>query len=345
MSVTVTNQGSAAAGGFYMNLYRSTDNVITTSDTNIGSLYVNMLAAGEQQTLSFPVTMPLDSAGTYYIGAIADVYNAVVESSKSNNTGMSPATVAVVDSPDTTPPVTTATPSGGTYSTPQTVTLSANEAATIYYTTNGTTPTTGSAIYSTPLTISATTTLKYFARDTAGNMEAVKSQSYTIGTGGSDIGSIIQSVPGTYSHTFTENVTVTLTYLKGAGGGGGNGENYSGESGTASILRYDGQIKATANGGYGGGVDFDDGAPGTATNSISGTNVTGGGSSGGVPGGSEDYYGGYGGAGGAVVGGSFAALAGKTISITVGTGGMGNEAAEFISFPGAHGAVSITWRP
>ena len=79
---------------------------------------------------------------------------------------------------DTTPPLTTASPASST-TLPVTVTLTANEAATIYYTTNGSTPTTASAVYSTPLTISSTTTLKYFARDTAGNSEAVKTATYS----------------------------------------------------------------------------------------------------------------------------------------------------------------------
>jgi len=85
---------------------------------------------------------------------------------------------------DTTAPVTTASPLGGTFSGPVTVTLTVNEPATTYYTTNGTTPTTSSAVYSSALNFSATTTLKYFSKDTAGNSEAVKSQTYTIGTGG-----------------------------------------------------------------------------------------------------------------------------------------------------------------
>ena len=83
---------------------------------------------------------------------------------------------------DTTPPILTATPSGGTYSSAQNVTLSANEAATIYYTTNGSTPTTSSSEYSSPIAISATTTLKYFGVDTAGNTSNVVTQEYVIQT-------------------------------------------------------------------------------------------------------------------------------------------------------------------
>lgn len=90
---------------------------------------------------------------------------------------------------DTTAPVTTASPPGGTYSAAVTVTLTRNEAGTTYYTTDGTTPTSSSSVYSAPLTLSASTTLKYFSRDPAGNNEAVKTQTYTIsGTTGGDSG-------------------------------------------------------------------------------------------------------------------------------------------------------------
>ncbi|BDV44415.1 metalloprotease [Geotalea uraniireducens] len=81
---------------------------------------------------------------------------------------------------DTTAPVTTASLAGGSYATAQSVTLTANEPATIYYTTNGTVPTVKSMVYSGPLVIGTTMTLKYLAVDTAGNLEVAKSQSYQV---------------------------------------------------------------------------------------------------------------------------------------------------------------------
>jgi YD repeat-containing protein len=89
---------------------------------------------------------------------------------------------------DTTLPVTTASPAGGTFTTGQTVTLACNDGAgsgcnKIYYTTDGTTPTTASSIYTAPLSIASSLTLNYFATDLAGNSEAAKSQTYTICTG------------------------------------------------------------------------------------------------------------------------------------------------------------------
>ena len=85
---------------------------------------------------------------------------------------------------DTTAPTTSITPAPGSYSSAQSVTLSANEPAVTYYTTDGTTPVypvAGSTrTYGGPISIASTTTLKYFSRDTAGNSEAVKSALYTI---------------------------------------------------------------------------------------------------------------------------------------------------------------------
>ncbi|WP_255298463.1 extracellular catalytic domain type 1 short-chain-length polyhydroxyalkanoate depolymerase [Brevibacillus dissolubilis] len=94
---------------------------------------------------------------------------------------------------DTTAPVTTASPAGGTYTSAVSVSLTANENATTYYTTNGTTPTTGSTSYTGPISISTNTTLKYFSVDTAGNAEAVKTQTYTI-SAGSGTGTTFKSI-------------------------------------------------------------------------------------------------------------------------------------------------------
>lgn len=79
---------------------------------------------------------------------------------------------------DTTAPITTAAPAGGTYNEAINVTLTVNETATTYYTLDGTTPTTASAVYNTPIAISEDTTLKFLSIDTAGNVEAVKTETY-----------------------------------------------------------------------------------------------------------------------------------------------------------------------
>ncbi|HEX8996153.1 MAG TPA: PHB depolymerase family esterase [Ktedonobacterales bacterium] len=74
----------------------------------------------------------------------------------------------------------TATPPGGSYTGPQSVTLSLNMPGAIYYTTDGSTPTTSSAQYTGPITISVTTTLSYLGVDQVGHSGPVQTQTYTI---------------------------------------------------------------------------------------------------------------------------------------------------------------------
>ena len=69
----------------------------------------------------------------------------------------------------------------GTYTAPQTVTISdATAGATIYYTTNGTTPTTASTVYSGPITVSSTETLEAMAAASGYTNSAVASAAYTL---------------------------------------------------------------------------------------------------------------------------------------------------------------------
>ena len=64
---------------------------------------------------------------------------------------------------DTTAPTANTNPIGRYYNSNKTVTLSMSEKGTIYYTLNGTTPTSASSKYTGPIYISSTKTLKYLA--------------------------------------------------------------------------------------------------------------------------------------------------------------------------------------
>ena len=89
-------------------------------------------------------------------------------------------TITVVTPTAATP---TFSPAPGTYSSSQTVTLSdATAGAKIYYTTNGTTPTTTSSLYSKPITASATTTIEAIAVATNYGNSSVASGVYKIST-------------------------------------------------------------------------------------------------------------------------------------------------------------------
>ena len=73
---------------------------------------------------------------------------------------------------------TIATPPAGLYTKRVRVTLSTKEGATIYYTIDGSDPSTGSDTYRTPMVLTVDTVLKFFAMDTDGSRESVREESY-----------------------------------------------------------------------------------------------------------------------------------------------------------------------
>ncbi|GAB1768538.1 MULTISPECIES: extracellular catalytic domain type 1 short-chain-length polyhydroxyalkanoate depolymerase [Priestia] len=94
---------------------------------------------------------------------------------------------------DISPPVTAASPAGGTYGSSVSVTLSPNEPATTYYTLDGSTPTVNSLKYSEPISINSSKTIKFFSVDAAGNQEGVKTEVYQI-SGTSEKSSVFSSL-------------------------------------------------------------------------------------------------------------------------------------------------------
>jgi len=71
-------------------------------------------------------------------------------------------------------------PADGTYVGMQTVSISSSPYATIYYTTDGSTPTTSSPVYSEPIAVSTTTTVKAMATAPGCNPSSVSTAVYTI---------------------------------------------------------------------------------------------------------------------------------------------------------------------
>jgi hypothetical protein len=124
---------------------------------------------------------------------------------------------------DTTAPITTASPSGGTYNSPQQVSLNANEEATIYYTTDGSDPTTSSTEYSSSISIPTTTTLKFFAVDLAGNIETVNIEDYIINESSENVEVHVGTLGGDLSQKGPWNVfTVTILVQDSSDVGKGN---------------------------------------------------------------------------------------------------------------------------
>jgi hypothetical protein len=125
-SVTISDSNGEAA------IYYTTDG---TKPTTSSSLYSGPITVSGNETLK-----AIAEAGNYSASAVATAAYKI------------------------SAPAPTYTPAAGTYSTPQSVTIGDSVGgATIYYTTDGTTPTTSSSVYSSPITVSRNETLKAIA--------------------------------------------------------------------------------------------------------------------------------------------------------------------------------------
>jgi hypothetical protein len=129
----------------------------------------------------------------------------------------------------------TATPPGGTYTTTQSVSLFDSDAnASILYTTNGSTPATSAnattLLYSTPIGVNASQTIKALAVDTAGNPSTVSTDAYalvakpTLTPGSIDYGSQPYNTPSTgllvtLKNTGAASMTVSAVGFTGANAG------------------------------------------------------------------------------------------------------------------------------
>ncbi|MCE5262102.1 MAG: chitobiase/beta-hexosaminidase C-terminal domain-containing protein [Deltaproteobacteria bacterium] len=102
--------------------------------------------------------------------------SAKVRDAAGNWSAPSDATIAL----DTVAPVTTTSPAAGFIGKREAISLISSEAATIHYTLDGSTPHTGSTVYSGAILLAADATVKFFAQDLAGNQEAVRSAAYRI---------------------------------------------------------------------------------------------------------------------------------------------------------------------
>jgi hypothetical protein len=90
----------------------------------------------------------------------------------------------VINNPLPATPTPIITPGTGTYTSAQTVSIS-DPGANIFYTTNGTPPTTSSTPYTAPFVVNATTTVRAIATETGFSPSATAQSVITINTGGS----------------------------------------------------------------------------------------------------------------------------------------------------------------
>ena len=169
-----------------------TDGTSTSITQSVSDWYTPQNYLGESQVLKMAYRIASSGAtstGPVYLYG----YTFAINSTKTVQSITLPSNrnvvVLAIDlSPAGPAPVVAASPTmsplPGSYSTAQTVTLSdTTPGAAIYYTTNGTTPTTSSAQYNpaTPLQISSTTTIEAIAAASGYSNSAVVIGTYTIG--------------------------------------------------------------------------------------------------------------------------------------------------------------------
>ncbi len=170
------------------------------------------------------------SAGTYWYGIH------VVDNAGNWATESSPIRVTVDTSVVATP---TFSPAGGTYTNSQTVSIyCSTSGATIRYTLNGSTPISSSTIYTGPITISSTTTIKAKAFKSGMTASAIASATYTISL------SVIATPtfsPAGGTYTGTQSVSISC-------GTGGATIRYTinGSTPTSSSTIYSGPITVSS---------------------------------------------------------------------------------------------------
>src|SRR6266700_3894325 len=150
--------------------------------TYTGSVTVSISDATSGATIYYTTdgSTPTSSSAVY-TGALTftqtTTLKAMAAASRMTNSGVASATYTIQQQ--------VATPTfslgGGTYTGSVTVSISdATSGATIYYTTNGSTPTTSSAVYTGALTFTQTTTLKAMAAASGMANSGVASATYTV---------------------------------------------------------------------------------------------------------------------------------------------------------------------
>ncbi len=97
IKATVENQGYRPTTDFFITFYASKDKTITRDDTPIGYYLIQNLKTGEVKHLTGYFPMERMEPGDFYIGAIADPGNEIMEVSEDNNVAVYPTKITIPD--------------------------------------------------------------------------------------------------------------------------------------------------------------------------------------------------------------------------------------------------------
>jgi hypothetical protein len=259
-SVTQTPAFTPTGGTF------ATAQQVTLSDGTAGAVIYYTIDGSVPTTSSTVYSSPISvDSGTVTINAIAQAPGYSASSMGSATITIQAATAAMP----------TFSPGTGTYTSTQSVTIAdTTPGATIYYTTNGTTPTTSSAVYSSAITVSASSTLEALAVAPGYAQSGVATAVFVIQTSGSstiNFGSGFPSATGLQLNSATKVNANSLEITDGGGYEAGSAfyttpvniqsftTNFTFQLASATADGFTFTIQGagpTAIGGYGGSLGY-----------------------------------------------------------------------------------------
>jgi Chitobiase/beta-hexosaminidase C-terminal domain/Legume lectin domain len=203
--------------------YSSTQSVSITTSTSPNSYICYVLSSGAPSFYPQPdnnggcvegtlYSSPISVSSSATLYAKAGSNSSAFSPGSTNPTGLGPPSTLVAGTYTITggggASTPTFSPAAGTYTSAQSVSISdATSGATIYYTTNGTTPTTSSTQYTGPITVSTTETLQAIAVATGHANSPVASATYTINV---PVVATPTFSPAAGSYTTTQSVSISF---------------------------------------------------------------------------------------------------------------------------------------
>ncbi|MEA2543418.1 MAG: hypothetical protein QOH35_4784 [Acidobacteriaceae bacterium] len=200
LTATTTIEAIASAGGYTQSAVSSATYTLTTPESSVAAPVISP-ASGTRfaSTLSVSITDSTPGATIYYTTdgstptTSSSSYSGSITISAPTTVkaialamGYKPSVVSsasyILSLPESAAAAPIFTPASGTsFASTLSVSLAdSTPGAAIYYTTNGSTPTTASQVYSGPITITAATTVKAIAAGSGFATSAVSSASYTL---------------------------------------------------------------------------------------------------------------------------------------------------------------------
>ncbi len=190
------NHGADSGYKYYRFLYPISKTSITTTYAN--KIISQMKLINSKSSTLIIYTPPNPTSPQYVTIPIANkgittlIYETYISDSTTQKAIDANALIDALDSfdkpVDTKSPTVTVSPSGGTFNTPQTVTLTTKDpdstTTTTYYTTDGSDPKTSNtrSTYTSSITLNSNTTLKFSAVDPANHWSPVYTETYIINT-------------------------------------------------------------------------------------------------------------------------------------------------------------------